>query len=116
MVIRCKSFEVSKRQRRGVLKLSSDEGHKFTIPEVGDLMLSFDGKWIIEGDEPFWQIDALYGLLKYLRERNKNIFIYIKSSNFSYYTLRNISMTDEILDMCDVLFDISGSKINLREA
>ena len=78
---------------------------------LSEIMKNKANAWIIDG-EPFHQISALYELLKYLRK--EKIFIHIKSRDYDYGILRGTSVTDEILDMCDVFTGKDGRTIDLR--
>lgn len=114
-MIRYSKMVVGSRNQSSVIELSNYNDCQYmelTTYQLGDLMLKYSDSWIIDG-EPFNQISAIYDLLKYLRAHSKNIFIHIKSANYDYWTLRGISKTDEILDMCNVLTDRSGKEIKL---
>ena len=113
-IIRYDSLVVGSHDQCGVLRLSDCDDCRISTWELGKIMLDKAKAWIIEGYEPFKQINALYELLKYLNENEKNVFIHIKSYTYSYMTLRSASTTDEILDMCDILTDINGIPIDLR--
>lgn len=113
-LIRYDSLTIGSRSHCGVLKLSDCNDCLLPTWELGKMMLAKSKKWIIEGEEPFNQINALYELVKYLRNESRDVLIHIKSYTYNYTLLRCASKTDELLDMCDYLTDTSGSKINLR--
>lgn len=83
-------------------------------PEVLGAEMLKSNKWIIKGAEPFRQAQALYELIKYLRGENKDIDITIFSKEYSYDLLRCASLTDEILDMSNILVDKNNIKYNLK--
>lgn len=113
-LIRYDSLTIGGRSHCGVLKLSDCNDRLLPAWELAKMMLSKSKRWTIEGKEPFNQINALYELVRCLKERNRDVLIHIKSYTYNYTLLRCASKTDEILDMCDYLTDTSGSKINLR--
>lgn len=114
-IIGYEDIVVNRGSRCGILKLSNYDGCQSTTYELSAKMISLADSWKIDGEEPFNQIQALYELLKYLNKDEHNIHIHITSHNYDYMTLRGTSLTDAILDMCDVLTDRSGKDIILRE-
>lgn len=81
---------------------------------LAEEMLDRSMNWIIDGVEVFSQVSALWELVRYLRNKNNDVFIHLKTHNYSYYFLRCASLTDEILDCCDVLTDKDRANIDLR--
>lgn len=117
--IRYKAMIVGGSSQCSILQLSDYESRQEKIQTTKSLaedMLNKSLKWIIDGEETFSQLSALWELVKFLRSKNGNVFIHLKTHNYSYYFLRCTSLTDEILDFCDVLTDKNGISINLKEA
>ena len=99
------------------LKLSdcgSHQGKEITTCELGKMMLDKSDSWVIEGDEPIKWTYSLYELLSFIKSENGKAFVHLKTNNYDYYFLRSTSITDEILDMCDVLTDKRHNSIDLR--
>lgn len=116
-MIRYESMIAGGSNQCSTLRLSSYESRQekeSTTEELSHNMALISDKWIIDGDEIFTQINALWELVKFLRDNNKDIFIHIKTHHYGYGFLRCASMTDEILDYCDVLTDKDENMIDLR--
>lgn len=101
------------------LILSSCESHQFkenTIPDLVNKMINKSKQWIIEGEEVLDQVSSLWELLKELRasDKNKELFIHLKTNHYDYWFMRSTSVTDDILDLCDVLTDKSNNSLDLR--
>lgn len=94
---------------RGILKLSRGNKCK-TTGYLSKMMLERADSWVIEGDEPFNQTNALCELLTMIRGGERNVEIHLKSHTYDYETLKSISKTDEILDMCTTFTDRSGKR------
>ena len=76
-------------------------------------MFKKSNNWIIAGTEPIEWTYTLYELLRALRDQG-DVFIRLKSNEFGYDFLRNVTVTDDILDLCDEFVGKSGKLINVR--
>ena len=115
--IRYEAMIVGGSNQCSILRLSDYESRheKSQDTEVlAEEMLDRSMNWIIDGAEIFNQINALLELVRYLRNKNSEVFIHLKTHNYNYYFLRCASLTDEILDCCDVLTDKNEINIDLR--
>ncbi len=100
------------------LTLSSCESHQFKekgTTQLAELMLDKSKNWIIDGEEVLDQVSGLYELLKELKRENPHeVFIHLKTNHYDYWFMRGISLTDSILDLCDVLTDKHKNSLDLR--
>ncbi|MBQ2871553.1 hypothetical protein IJE86_07620 [bacterium] len=100
------------------LILSSCESHQSNemyTTQLAELMLKKSKNWIIDGEEVLDQVTSLYELLKELKKGNsQEVFIHLKTKHYDYWFMRGISVTDSILDMCDVLTDKHNNSLDLR--
>lgn len=115
--IRYEAMIVGGSSQCSILRLSDYESRheKSQDTEVlAEEMLDRSMNWIIDGAEVFNQINALLELVRYLRNKSSEVFIHLKTHNYNYYFLRCVSLTDEILDCCDVLTDKNEINIDLR--
>ena len=100
------------------LILSSCESHQSNemyTTQLAELMLKKSKNWIIDGEEVLDQVTSLYELLKELKKGNsQEVFIHLKTKHYDYWFMRGISVTDNILDMCDVLTDKHNNSLDLR--
>lgn len=116
--IRYEKMIVGDSNQCSVLRLSDCESRQekcMTTSELGRYMLEKSHNWVIDGEEIFNQVTGLWELLKYMRgKENNDLFIHLKTHHYNYYFLRCASLTDEILDLCDVLTDKDGINIDLR--
>lgn len=115
--IRYEAMIVSGSSQCSILRLSDYESRHEKSQNTEALakeMLDRSMNWIIDGVEVFSQVSALWELVRYLRNKNNDVFIHLKTHNYNYYFLRCASLTDEILDCCDVLTDKDRANIDLR--
>jgi len=106
--IRYEAMIVGGSSQCSILRLSDYESRhekSQNTEALAEEMLNRSMNWIIDGKEVFTQVSALWELVKYLRNKNNEVFIHLKTNNYNYYFLRCASLTDEILDCCDVLTD-----------
>ena len=81
----------------------SHQSNEMYTTQLAELMLKKSKNWIIDGEEVLDQVTSLYELLKELKKENsQEVF------------MRGISVTDSILDMCDVLTDKHNNSLDLR--
>lgn len=115
--IRYETMVVGDSNQCSTLRLSDYESRQekyMTTYELGKYMLKKSHNWIIDGEEIFSQVGALLELLRYMRDECDDLFIHLVTNHYNYYFLRCTSLTDEILDCCDVLTDKDGNTIDLR--
>lgn len=115
--IRYEAMIVGGSSQCSILRLSDYESRhekSQNTEALAEEMLDRSMNWIIDGAEIFNQINALLELVRYLRNKNSKVFIHLKTHNYNYYFLRCVSLTDEILDCCDVLTDKNEINIDLR--
>lgn len=115
--IRYEAIIVGGSSQCSILRLSDYESRHEKSQDTETLaeeMLNRSMNWIIDGVEVFSQVSALWELVRYLRNKNNDVFIHLKTHNYNYYFLRCTSLTDEILDCCDVLTDKNRVNIDLR--
>ncbi len=115
--IRYEAMIVGGSSQCSTLRLSDYESRQEKIQTAESLareMLSRSMNWIIDGKEIFTQINALLELVRCLKKENEDVFIHLKTHNYNYNFLRGASLTDEILDCCDILTDKDGVNIDLR--
>lgn len=100
------------------LILSSCESRQFKetyTTRLAEEMLKKSKSWIIDGEEVLDQVNALYELLRELkRGASYDVFIHLKTNHYDYWFMRGISVTDSILDLCDVLTDKHKTPLDLR--
>ncbi len=100
------------------LILSSCGSHQFKEiypTQLAQLMLEKSKSWIIDGEEVLDQVNGLLELLKELKKgHTQDVFIHLKTNHYDYWFMRSISMTDDILDFCDVLTDKNKHSLDLR--
>ena len=115
--IRYEAMIVGGSSQCSILRLSDYESRhekSQNTETLAEEMLDRSMNWIIDGVEVFSQVSALWELVRYLRNKNNDVFIHLKTHNYNYYFLRGTSLTDEILDCCDVLTDKDRVNIDLR--
>lgn len=116
--IRYENMIVGSSNQSSILRLSDYESCQFkevTAHSLAEDMFKKSNVWIIDGEEVLNQVGALWELLKELRELSKNqIFIHLVTHHYDYWFMRSTSITDEILDMCDVLTDRNHNMLDLR--
>ena len=112
--IRYEAMIVGGSSQCSILRLSDYESRhekSQNTETLAEEMLDRSMNWIID---VFSQVSALWELVRYLRSKNNDVFIHLKTHNYNYYFLRCASLTDEILDCCDVLTDKDRVNIDLR--
>lgn len=93
----------------------SHQSNEMYTTQLAELMLKKSKNWIIDGEEVLDQVTSLYELLKELKKENsQEVFIHLKTKHYDYWFMRGISVTDSILDMCDVLTDKHNHSLDLR--
>lgn len=93
----------------------SRQSNEMYATQLAKLMLDKSKSWIIDGEEVLDQVSGLYELLKELKKGNsQEVFIHLKTKHYDYWFMRGISVTDSILDMCDVLTDKHNNSLDLR--
>lgn len=102
-----------------ILELSeykSRQGKETSTQELAKEMAKKSKRWTIDGEDTIGWTYSLYELLRALRNEDYNIFIHLRSREYSYDFLRSVTLTDDILDLCDELTDSCGFEFNLRGA
>ena len=89
------------------------QGKEIATAELARDMFKKSNSWIIAGTEPIEWTYTLYELLRALRDQG-DVFVRLKSNEYGYDFLRNITVTDDILDLCDEFVGKSGKLINVR--
>lgn len=116
--IRYSKMIVGDSNQYSTLTLSSWESHQCTevyTTQLADLMLSKSKKWLIEGTEVLDQADGLLDLLRYLKKGGtKSVTVKLRTNHYDYWFMRCTSVTDEILDFCDVLIDRNEKPLDLQ--
>lgn len=93
----------------------SHQSNEMYTAQLAELMLKKSKNWIIDGEEVLDQVTSLYELLKELKKENsQEVFIHLKTKHYDYWFMRGISVTDSILDLCDVLTDKHNNSLDLR--
>ena len=91
------------------------QSNEMYTTQLAKLMLDKSKNWIIDGEEVLDQVSGLYELLKELKKENSHeVFIHLKTNHYDYWFMRGISLTDSILDLCDVLTDKHKNSLDLR--
>lgn len=100
------------------LILSNCESHQYNqinTYQLAQKMLRKSKNWIIDGEEVLDQARGLLELLRELKENSsQNVFIHLKTKHYDYCFMRGISVTDDILDLCDIMTDKNNQCIDLR--
>ena len=99
-----------------VLELSDFKGcrgKQMTTQELANKMIKRSSMWIIEGVEPIGWTYALYELLRALKSKGATS-IRLISNEYGYDFLRSITVTDDILDLCDEFVGQNNKLINVR--
>lgn len=115
-MIRYDEMVIGSPDQYSVLRLSSYsgcQGIEIPIKELALKMKNKDSHWIIEGDEPIEWLSILLKLLRELKKDEKYFHIKLKTNNYFYPILHGTSITDAILDLCDILIDKENNVINL---
>lgn len=117
--IRYDSMVIGGSNQSSTLVLSDYESHCGKEDDaylLGLMMAKKSQAWIIDGDEPIKWLKALLELLKGIRDGQKKERIFIKlKSKYTYFYLKSASLTNDILDYCDVLTN-DDVNIDLRAA
>lgn len=116
--IRYSKMVVGGSNQCSTLILSNCESHQFKEiypPQLAQLMLEKSKSWVIDGEEVLDQVNSLYELLKELKKKSSHeVFIHLKTKHYDYWFMRSMSLTDDILDLCDVLTDKNNNCLDLR--
>lgn len=117
--IRYDSMVIGGSNQCSILRLSDYKSHQFkeeTTSNLANKMIKKSKQWIIDGEEVLNQVSSVWELLKELRinDKERELFIHLKTNHYDYWFMRSTSVTDDILDLCDVLTDKSHNSLDLR--
>ena len=88
--IRYEAMIVGGSSQCSILRLSDYESRhekSQNTEALAEEMLDRSMNWIIDGAEVFSQVSALWELVRYLRNKNNDVFIHLKTHNYNYYFL-----------------------------
>ena len=94
--IRYEAMIVGGSSQCSILRLSDYESRhekSQNTETLAEEMLDRSMNWIIDGVEVFSQVSALWELVRYLRSKNNDVFIHLKTHNYNYSSIsQNLSI------------------------